>query len=198
MTDAQWVTKTLEDPEAFAGLMEKYEAKLLRYIRRLSGFSQTMAQDVLQDVFIKIYRNLNDYDPEFSFSSWAYRIARNETINAFKKEKKHQFIPLETNSEELGGLIETLKSDVDLPEAFFHKDLQEKIQVLIHMLSPKYRDILVLRYLEDLDYKEISAILKKPMGTVATLVNRAKAQFKQLAQKNNLGVGVGLKAGAIL
>lgn len=186
MTDAHWVEKTLKDPEAFAGVMEKYEAKLLRYIRRLSGFSIPLAEDVLQDVFLKIYRNLNDYDANFSFSGWAYRIARNETINAFKKEKKHQFIPLENEDEEASNLIETLKSDLDLPEEFFRQDRQQKVQQIIHRLSPQYREILILRYLEDLDYKEMSLILKKPMGTVATLINRAKAQFKQLADKNHL------------
>jgi len=185
-SDAEVVALTLEDQEVFLYLMERYEAKLFRYIRRFMYFGKETAEDILQEVFIKVYKNLNNFDPDLNFSSWVYRIAHNETINYLKKNEKHKTIPLETDDEEVVNLIDILESDIDVVRDVKQQELQDKVRKILQMLSPAFREILVLRYLDEKGYKEISDILKKPMGTVATLVNRAKKQFKQIAEKNNL------------
>ncbi|QQR82960.1 RNA polymerase sigma factor [Candidatus Peregrinibacteria bacterium] len=158
----------------------------MRYIQRISSVSLESAEDILQEVFIKVYRNLNDYDPQFSFSPWIYRIAHNETINSFKKLNKLKTIPLETDEKDAAQLIQMLQSDDDLPQALATKEHQEKVQSALQLLTPAYRDVLILRYLEDMDYQQISDVLHKPIGTVATLINRAKYQFKDIALKLNL------------
>lgn len=185
-TDSQLVTEALKNADAFEPLVNRYEEKLKRYIRRLSGLDQESIEDILQETFIKIYVNLNDYDPDYKFSSWAYRITHNEAVNFLRKNKKVITLPLETDDEEAGNLIDILKSNVDLEEELSRKDLIAKIQKGISMLPDKYREILVLRYMEDLDYREISDILRIPMGSVATLINRAKEKFRQIAEKLNL------------
>lgn len=185
-TDAELVRDTLQDPESFIHLMQRYEAKLLRYIKRISNVSMESAEDILQEVFIKVYRNLNEYDPDFSFSAWIYRITHNETINAYKKNSKAKLVPLETDDEDSAQLINLLQSDEDLEEAMATKEQQEKVRAALKMLSPNYKEVLILRYLEDMDYQQISDVLQKPMGTVATLINRAKSQFKDVALKLNL------------
>ncbi|MBU0577945.1 RNA polymerase sigma factor [Patescibacteria group bacterium] len=185
-TDAELVSLTLKDQEVFLYLMERYEKKLFRYIRHFSGVNRETAEDILQEVFIKIYKNLNDFDLDLGFSSWVYRITHNETINQIKKINRHKTLPIETDDDDVKSLIDILESDVNIVKDIKKKDLQQKVRKVLSMLSPDFREILILRYLDEKDYKEISDILKKPMGTVATLINRAKAQFKQIAEKNNL------------
>src|SRR5665648_188700 len=80
MTDNELVKLSLDNPDHFFCLTKRYESKLLRYIMRISKFSHEDAEDVLQDVFIKTYYNLNEFDSELKFSSWIYRIAHNQTI----------------------------------------------------------------------------------------------------------------------
>ena len=83
-------------------------------------------------------------------------------------------------------IYEKLAADLNIKEETDQTLLKEKIKTLLSKLDRKYREVLILKYLEDKDYTEISNILKKPMGTVATLINRAKNKFKELATKNNL------------
>lgn len=185
-TDAELVQESLQNPDQFGALMKRYETKLLRYIRRFTGVNRDEAEDILQEVFIKVYKNLNDFDPELSFSSWIYRISHNEAIDHIRSARKRKTMPLELDEEESKSLIHFLKSEIDLAKEFEQKEMVRKIQKAISMLSPKFREVLILRYIEDLNYNEIADILKMPNGTVGTLVNRAKKQFKQIAIKLNV------------
>ena len=84
-TDEELVALALKDPQVYASIMERYEEKLLRYIMRISVNSKEDAEDVLQDVFLSAYKNLNDFDQDLKFSSWIYRIAHNKVISHFFK-----------------------------------------------------------------------------------------------------------------
>lgn len=185
-TDAQLAVLALEDQEAFVPLVERYEAKLLRYVRRLTGLDMESTEDVIQEVFIKIYRNLNSFDPDLSFSSWAYRIAHNEAVNYLRKHRNKETISIESEDDEMVSLLDVLEADVDVMDDVARKELQQKVRAVLMKLPTKYRDVLILRFLEDKDYKEIGDILRKPEGTVGTLLNRAKEQFKRTAKKNNV------------
>ena len=185
-TDEQLATESLKDKNKFAVLVDRYEQKLMRYIRRLTGLQTEHAQDILQETFIKIYRNLNNFDPNLKFSSWAYRIAHNESLNHYKKYKKEKTIPIETEDTDTANLINILESDTNITEEMVQKETAQKIRAILKELPKKYRDVIILYYLEEKEYSEISDILKKPMGTVATLLNRAKAKFKALAYKHDI------------
>jgi len=175
-TDEELVLLALSDQDVFLYLMRRYEKKLLSYISRITNVNRDEAEDILQDAFIKIYQNLNDFDAELKFSSWAYRIAHNQVISNYRKIKcRPQSIPLDINEEILGNLASDLDVKKDLDAIF----LRENIKKILAKLDIKYREILILKFLEEKDYKEISDILKKPMGTVATLINRAKKEFKK-------------------
>ncbi len=185
-TDAELVALALRDADYFTPLVERYEPKLARYIRRFSGLNKECTEDVLQEVFLKIYTNLNDFDQSLKFSSWTYRIAHNETINHLRKTRGKEPISLENNDPDIVNLIDVLESDVDVMDEVVQNELKNKIRLVLLELPVKYREVLVLRFLEELDYSEISDVLRKPMGTVSTLINRAKSQFKQRALENNL------------
>ncbi len=174
--DEELVKLTLRDKENYRYLMGRYEEKLMRYIIRLCGATREDAEDILQNVFIKTYQNLNDFDTSLKFSSWIYRIAHNETISFLRKSSSR---PKTINSEAGSFLLNTLKADLNMEEAIDEKNTAEEINKTIKGLDGKYRDVLILKYMEDKDYREISDILKKPPGTVATLLKRAREQLKK-------------------
>jgi RNA polymerase sigma-70 factor (ECF subfamily) len=180
ISDEKLAQKSIKNEEAFAELVERYEAKLIRYIQRLTALPQNRAEDILQEVFIKIYKNLNSFNPNLKFSSWAYRITHNETINQIKKIKRSRDIPLEIEKQDEQNLINILESDTNIKQEAIQKETAGLVRKTLNNMPLKYRDVLVLYYLEQKDYAEISDILKKPAGTVATLLHRAKSKFKTL------------------
>ncbi len=175
-TDEELIVLTLEDENFYALLVERYEDKLTRYILRISGGSKEDVEDTLQDVFISAYKNLNDFDPDLKFSSWIYRIAHNKVISHFRKVTAR---PKTTTYEGDSQLLNILASDLDIARDLERKYTGEEVRSILNDLDERYKEVLVLKFLEEKDYKEISDILEKPMGTVATLINRAKKQFKE-------------------
>jgi len=180
-TDEELVVLTLKDKENYQYLIQRYKDKLMRYVVRLSGAKTEDAEDILQEVFIKVYQKLNDFDPSLKFSSWIYRITHNETIDHLRKSKtRPQVVGFESNL----IIMDLLKADLDIIKDIDKKYFAENIEKIISGLGEKYRDVIILKYKEDKDYMEISDILKKPPGTVATLLKRAKAQLKKEILKN--------------
>lgn len=174
-TDEELVALSLDNQNFFAYLINRYQKKLARYIQRISGLSVDDVDDVLQDVFIKTYKNLNDFDSRLKFSSWIYRIAHNQVISNFRKiNSRPQLLVLEDDE----GFLENIASEFDLEEAIDMKSNKKMILDVIASLDYRYKEVLELRFLEEKDYNEISDILKKPKGTIATLLNRAKKQVK--------------------
>ena len=180
MTDEQLVGETLKNPEAYAFLVERYEEKLLRYIMRISRNTREDAEDVLQDVFLSAYKNLNDFDQDLKFSSWIYRIAHNKVIGHFRKVTAR---PKTTTYEGDSQLLNILASEEDVALNLERKYNAAEVREVLDLLDEQYREVLVLKFLDEKDYKEISDILEKPMGTVATLISRAKKQFKEKSDK---------------
>ena len=175
-TDEELVARTLENPEIYALLVERYEKKLLRYIMRILSGTKEDAEDILQDVFLSAYKNLNDFDQELKFSSWIYRIAHNKVISHFRKVTAR---PKTMTYEGDSQLLNILASEEDIAKSLEKRHDAGEVRNILDELDEKYREVLFLKFLEEKDYKEISDILEKPMGTVATLINRAKKQFRE-------------------
>lgn len=183
ITDEELVKKSLENIDYFACIYERYEEKLIRYILRISSFSYPEAEEILQDAFVKIWRNLNEFDDSLKFSSWVYRIVHNTTINEWHKSQskgKHQKQEIDDE------LYKNLPSSLNLEKELGKKVDKESIKHVLRMMPEKYSSVLILKFLEEKDYNEISDILKKPKGTVATLINRAKKSFFQVANKEKI------------
>ena len=174
----------LGNQDCFVYIVERYQKKLLSYVLRISGFSREDAEDVLQEVFVKIYVNLNSFDDNLKFSSWIYRITHNEVINNYRKKKARPQSVMDLDDEFLNNLASDMRTD-KLADGKF---LKENVAKAMGRLDPKYREVLILRFWEDKDYKEISDILKKPMGTVATLISRAKDCFRDEVGRQNINL----------
>ncbi len=176
LSDSEIITLVLENSEHFGSIIDRYEQKLFRYITRIWDFSIADAEDILQDVFIKIYTHLNEYDSSLSFSSWIYRIAHNTTIDVFRR--KSTKITISLDDAEYEWLRESLQSDEDIHSSLMEKDMKEAVQNSISILPSEQREVIILKYIEWRDYEEISDILKIPIGTVGTLIHRAKKQLQ--------------------
>ena len=144
---------------------------------RLSRLDREDAEDILQDVFIKTYYNLNEFDSELKFSSWIYRIAHNQTVSEIRKKSVRPAIPLE--DEDLNRFEDTFDVVGAIDNSFDRKKIDEALE----RIDEKYREVLMLRFLEEKDYIEIADILKKPVSTVGNLISRGKVIFKEEYEK---------------
>jgi len=167
-----------KDPERYGEIIERYQTKLFVYLYRLIG-DREEAEDILQDVFIKTYRNLNSFDISRKFSSWIYRIAHNEAVNYIKRKSLRRLIPWEDITATKDKL-EMSSSEEGADKAWMRKETGQEIDEAIKRLPFKYKQVLILRYYSDKSYEEIGEILGRPVNTVGTLINRAK---KKLAEE---------------
>ncbi len=183
ISDEELVEKSLQDIDYFACIYERYEKKLTQYILRISSFSFEEAEDVLQESFIKAWKNLNEFDGNLKFSSWIYRIVHNTTITEWKKSQSKGQDKKQDIDEEL---FQNLPSSLNIEKEADQKFNNKNIRKILQLMPEKYREVLILKFLEEKDYQEISDILKKPDGTVATLINRAKKSFYETAKQENI------------
>jgi len=179
-TDAQLVSQSLENADYFSGIVERYELKLDRYIRRRARVTNEDVQDILQDIFIRTYTHLNDFDPKLSFSSWIYRIAHNYIISWYRKNNVR-------TRDRIGDVEQDVMHNVadlyDAEHLQWSGEMKGTIAQYFGEISDKYREVILLRFFEDKDYEQIGDILEIPPGTVATRLNRAKKQLeKELAK----------------
>lgn len=180
LSDEQLVQHSREDVEAFGPLIERYEKKLTHYILRLSNISYEEAEEILQEVFVKVWKNLNGFRGDVKFSSWIYRITHNETISHFRKRKSRGQLDQVSGDD---SLFDSISDNEDFVKEFDAKLSAERVYKILNGLDVKYRELLVLKFLEDKSYEEISDILKLPSGTVAVRINRAKKKFRDRAER---------------
>jgi RNA polymerase sigma-70 factor (ECF subfamily) len=183
MDDRELVVSTLGNKDYYQYLMKRYEDKLKRYIRRLAKLSEEDVEDILQEVFVKTYVNLNAFDTNLKFSSWIYRITHNETISYLRRLKTR---PSTFNLELNEIIVNKLQSDLNIEKETDKKYLKMNMEKVLNNIDKKYQEVVVLKYMEDKDYQEISDILKKPVGTVAVLLSRAKKEIKEELLKNKI------------
>lgn len=184
MTDVELVQRALADPEDYAAIINQFQAGLLRFIQSRSRLCRADAEDIVQQVFIKAYEHLNDYDAEFKLSTWLFQIARNEVISHWRKRKaRPQTFELdEVTLDSWQQIAARMGEDFDLK-------LQSRgVHAILDFLKPDYRDVLYLYYFAERSYTEIADILKKPNGSIATLLYRAKKAFHKFAERQNLTI----------
>jgi len=161
-----------QDKEAYAEIINRYEDKLMRYALYLTG-DDDKAADVVQEAFIKAYINLNGFDIRKKFSSWIYRIVHNEAMSVLRKHHKDVAIFEDVDFD----------SGIDLENDLIKQELQARTHYCLGKMPILYREPLSLYFLEDKSYDEISDILRIPIGTVGTRINRAKVLMRKICQK---------------
>ncbi|MFH1890958.1 MAG: RNA polymerase sigma factor [Candidatus Kuenenbacteria bacterium] len=160
--------------ESFGLLVERYEQKLLRYAKKFL-FGYTDAEDLVQEVFIKSYINIQSFNTNRRFSPWLYRIAHNEFINAIKKKGKEP-VPFWDPDTLFPHPVAAEITDREVIE----KDLKKILDSCLDKLEQKYREPLVLFYFEEMDYQTIGDVLKIPVATVGVRLHRARLVLRKI------------------
>ncbi|OGM10075.1 hypothetical protein A2V61_04485 [Candidatus Woesebacteria bacterium RBG_19FT_COMBO_47_8] len=161
-----------KDKELYVHVIKRYQDKLMRYANYLIG-DENNAADIVQESFIKAYINLNGFDTRKKFSSWIYRIVHNQAMNLINKQKKQVSLYKEKDFD----------SGIDIEDDFIKKELKTRAHNCLSQMAVSYREPLSLYYLEEKSYEEISDVLRIPIGTVGTRINRAKIIMKNICQK---------------
>ncbi len=170
------------DKNKYRVIVERYQDKLYRYVFRMTK-DNDVTNDIVQQAFIKAYKNLQGFDTKRKFSSWIYRITHNETMNYFQKNKRNIKIDDASLLDKL--LHREQVTDRDEVES---EELKQIMQEVINELPINYSAPLSLFYYEDKSYEEISEILHIPVNTVGTRIRRGRAKAKELyLRKTNNG-----------
>ncbi|MCX7708218.1 MAG: sigma-70 family RNA polymerase sigma factor [Clostridia bacterium] len=170
-SDIQLIKQTLDgDHQAFADLVSRYKKLIYGVVYNMINDKQDV-NDVAQEVFIRIYKSLGQYNPEYKFSTWSVRIATNLCLDIHRK-KKVELVPIE----EITGV----SSNVDTPEAKYIKmERNKRIRDAVQSLEDKYRVPIMLFHQNGLSYDEISKILNEPMSIVKNRIYRARLMLRE-------------------
>jgi len=173
------------DLYAFDLIVKRYKEQLLNFVYRFVG-NQEEAEDIIQETFLRVYRKRKAYKRIAKFSTWIYTIAGNLSRTELRRRKRRKLFSVsEMGFEDRDYEI---SDDVYNPETQVDGVIQEEIiHREINNLSPKFREVIILRDVQELSYEEISKIIKVPIGTVKSRVNRGRlklqSQLKDLMKK---------------
>jgi RNA polymerase sigma-70 factor (ECF subfamily) len=176
------------DVVAWEEIVQRYNRRIYNICYRFAG-SGDDAQDLTQEVFIKMFRTLNTYDVERgAFMTWVTTITRNLLVDHFRKSKQDRLTEsLDTAPSEhedampLSEKIEDKAPAADL--SVQGRETRELVHTALQKLSPELREAVILRDLQDMDYKDIATVLKVPEGTVKSRINRGRAELARLLQR---------------
>jgi RNA polymerase sigma-70 factor (ECF subfamily) len=177
--DSQLVRDTLEgDKEAFGAIVLRYQSMVARTVKGMLGDS-VYAEDIGQEVFIKLYNSLADFRGESRLSTYIQRIAVNLTLNEMKRRKR--FFSMFSTT----GNNEMFEFDVHDPEGEERTEAAEIVYKALQTLEPKFRIIVTMRMLQGYSNKETAEILKLPIGTVLSRLSRAQDQLRKILKNIN-------------
>ena len=183
-TDSQLVTDYLDGDEyALKELIEMYSALTYNFVYHLGGKEDS--EDIVQEVFVKVWKNLKKYNTEQNFKTWLFSIANNTTIDWMRKKKNVVFSKFD--NEDGNNLFEETLIDTEPLADELVAIAQDKkiIENILEELSPEYRSILLLHYVDNFTFKEIGEILNKPLNTVKSRHHRALNQLRKFLEKIN-------------
>lgn len=184
--DQALIKKTLRGSRrAFEELMRKYEKRIFSFVIRMVRDKET-AVDLTQDFFFKIFTVLDKYNHEYKFSTWAYRICHNLVIDHIRKNQAQ----VDSLDDESVTSRDLLASDnvncEDGFQALARAETRDYVWQIVDQIPLKFRELILLRYIQDLKYEEIAAITSLPVGTVKNRIFKAKEILKQEMDKDGM------------
>jgi RNA polymerase sigma-70 factor (ECF subfamily) len=176
------------DAAAWEELVQKYHRRIYNICYRFAG-SGDDAQDLTQEVFIKMYRTLGSFDVERgAFMTWVTTVTRNLLVDHFRKTKQDRMTDsldwAPSEHEDAMPLSDRIEDKGPTPDAQAQRlEVGETVHHALQKLSPDLREAVILRDLQDMDYREIATVLKVPEGTVKSRINRGRAELARLLQR---------------
>jgi RNA polymerase sigma factor (sigma-70 family) len=172
------------DDKAYAKLLQRYKRPvyhvILKMVRNVDD-----AEDLMMESFSKAFRSLHRFKKDFTFSTWLFRIATNNTIDFIRKKKLNTFSIENTFTDDNGASVSIDiedKANLDPQEEAIRTQKEEIMQVFVGMLPAKYQKLVRLRYFHELSYEEIAVELEAPLGTVKAQLHRARELLYDLVK----------------
>jgi RNA polymerase sigma factor (sigma-70 family) len=169
------------DQQAFEVLVKRYSGPLFTFIRRFLG-EYDAASDILQQVMLQLYLSLPKLRTGEPLKAWLYQVARNRCLDELRRKRAMHFSELEKEiDEEEQSLVDTMQDKSPLPdEVVERRDVQEILLKAIRALPPKFRAVVLLRYVSQLSYAEIGRVLHMPEATAKTYFQRVKPLLRNV------------------
>lgn len=164
------------DQKAYAELLQRYRESVYFVMLRMCN-NKDDAEDLTIEAFGRAFKRLHQYTPNFAFSTWLFKIASNNAIDFLRNKKKNYVLSLDTKIENNEGhdFSKGIKSEtLDPEEHIIKKQKIQHLKVVIDKLKPHYKELILLRYYEELSYEEISIKLELPIGSVKAQLFRAR------------------------
>lgn len=183
MEDAELVRRCRAgDNAAWESIVRSQTRRLYNLCYRFTGQRQE-AEDLTQEVFLRVFRTLDSYDPgQGALAVWMHRVARNLLIDHYRATRKQRLaVSLE---DELPRLEEKASAAPPPDRAVALRELSATLQQALVRLSPELREAVILRDLQELDYREISRVLDIPEGTVKSRINRGRAELGKILKRH--------------
>jgi RNA polymerase sigma-70 factor (ECF subfamily) len=187
--DIKLVERALQtsDQKAFAELMKRYWEPVFFMLNRMVN-NKDDAEDLTIEAFGKAFKNLQQYSPQYAFSTWLFKIASNNAIDYLRKKKIENLTSLDRPIDREGGeeLSQQIKGSGLTPEEnIIKKQGAGHVHEIIDKLKPRYREIVEMFYMEELSVEEISKHLDLPVATIKTRLFRARELLLQVVKKND-------------
>jgi RNA polymerase sigma-70 factor (ECF subfamily) len=172
------------EERAFQELVERYQTRLLNFVYRTIG-DREKAEDLVQEVFIRVYRHLHRFDPSKKFSTWIYTIASNLAKNELRNRSRNPLVLFQTIKKNWQDEDRPLQFEdaTSRPDDLYRKrHLRELVEESVAQLPEHHRQVFVLRELEGKSYEEIAEITATNLGTVKSRLNRARSSFAEIIE----------------
>lgn len=169
--------------KAYRELLDRYQRPVFSVIYRMVR-DRELAEDIAQETFVRVFNNIEKYNPKYKFSSWIFKIASNLAIDTMRK-KKLDTVSLDgsryarTDEEIASSRLALASEEEDPEELLLAKELGSEIEKAIGSLRIEYRTAIVLRHVEGRPYEEIAEIMDIPLGTVKTYIHRARNELRK-------------------
>jgi RNA polymerase sigma-70 factor (ECF subfamily) len=169
------------DMEAFAGLVDKYKQPVINLMFRMVRDLEE-AEDLAQNVFLRVYQSAQRYEVNAKFSTWLFTIARHSCFNELRRRSRHPTESMDTlpneDADQPARQFEDTKTDSP-PETFLHSELEQKIQEALDALPEKQRLGILLCRQDDLSYEQIAEVLGCSVSATKSLIHRGRETLKQ-------------------
>ncbi|HAS58034.1 MAG TPA: RNA polymerase subunit sigma-24 [Algoriphagus sp.] len=171
-----------KDQQAYATLMKRYKKAVYFMILKMIRDADD-AEDLTMEAFAKAFKNLHRFKKDYTFSTWLFRIATNNTIDFIRKKKLKTMSLNTTMSDDSGNAVNIdVEDDDNNPQDEFIKSQRiEMVRIFVDKLPAKYRKLVQLRYFDELSYEEIAQELEKPLGTVKAQLHRSRELLYEIA-----------------
>ena len=185
LTDNELVERFIAgESRRFQDLVERYESRMVNFIQRSIG-DRDRAQDLAQEVFIRVYRHIRRFDTEKKFSTWIYTIASNLAKNELRNRSRNPLVLFQTLTSSWDDDHRPLQfedSSMRPDDLYRQRHLRDLVEKAADQLPPHHREVFILREVDGKSYEEIAEITGTQLGTVKSRLNRARNRFAQIIE----------------